>query len=180
MILKPIRIDASDLFLVAVGVCLIGLFAQISGPNLYAIFAGTHREMALPDGARVLLAPWMTGQVDAARREIDPNAGQTGMASLVGWARNPRAPAERLVIKVYYDTVLLGLTQTAAPSEPGGRNGQPPYAITVTLPPGFKPSVPFRVFAVTEDDQAVEIFRGAAPAFLADDAPPKKPDGAIK
>ena len=149
--------------LVAGGIAL--LLAAIAVPSLQAIYTDHHRDLTLPDGAPVHLLTRLAGQVELARREGDH-------ISLTGWRRDPREGAEPPAIIVFFRqtrlaTELAGPVDHGAPPNPEHKN----FRLVFKPPAGFQPSEPFRVFALAADGGALEIFRGAGPVYLVEDAP---------
>jgi hypothetical protein len=162
MMIKSVRLDLGDVFLGLMLLGLISLFGAVSVPNLVSIFNGSHRAMLLPDHSSVLMAPWMTGQVDSAKRD-------GGSVLISGWARDPRLPGVPITIQVFYGPMLLGQGPVEYDPAKADPRNQPAYQIALALPQGFDVSKPFRVFAMTKSGNAVELYRGVGPVYLAED-----------
>ncbi len=171
MTVKSIRLDPGDLFLGLMALCLIGLFGSVSVPNLVSIIDGSHRAMRLPDDAEIVLAPWISGQVDLAK--LDGT-----QINMTGWASDPRQTDPKLKLRVYYGAQLMAEVLARPPDAASTRRDQWPYTIRFPAPAGFRREIPFRVFAQSpqasgKQPWAVELFRGAAPVFLADEQVPR-------
>jgi hypothetical protein len=164
--------DLGEVFLVLVAGGIALLLAFIAVPRLMSIYTDHHRDLSLPDGAPVHLLTRLTGQVEIARREGN-------QISLTGWRRDPREGADLPAIAVFFRQTRV-LADSVDPIDHGG----PPspdhrnYRLVFKPPAGFQPSEPFRVFALAADGGAVELFRGAGPVYLVEDAPSRNGTGA--
>ena len=163
--------DLGDVFLMLVAGGIAVLMAAIAVPSLQAIFTDHHRDLSLPDGAPVHLLTRLSGQVELARREGDH-------ISLTGWRRDPREGTDVPAIAVFFRQMRV-VTESADLMDPGAAPSpdHKSFRLIFKPPAGFQPSEPFRVFALAADGGAVELFRGAGPVYLVEDAPPRNGTG---
>jgi hypothetical protein len=163
--------DLGEMFLLLVAGGIAVLLAFVAVPSLMAIFTDHHRDLTLPDGAPVHLLARLTGQVELARREGDH-------ISLTGWRRDPREGVEAPTVAVYFHQTRI-MADSVDPIDHGAAPSpdHKSFRLVFKLPVGFQPSEPFRVFALTADGGAVELFRGAGPVYLVEDAPARNGTG---
>jgi hypothetical protein len=166
------RRDLSDWILAALAAALVLGFVVYALPSLLSIYRGTYRMMAMPDGAQVTFTSDIIGMVELA--------GRHGQAiGVSGYAYDRRRPDFPVEIIVFFRGTQIGSSVTDR-ERPELSRGQAVDLRTpgflVQFPADLVPAdaeEPVRVFAVSAETQARELFKGARRVNVVDDAAPK-------